>query len=52
MNNTRRFFLLETGSHNKKYKDLVVRIAGFSVYFVEMHRTGQNDLISRTELSM
>ena len=31
------------------YKDLVVRIAGFSVYFVEMHRTGQNDLISRTE---
>ena len=35
-----------------KYKDLVVRIAGFSVYFVEMHRTGQNDLISRTELSM
>lgn len=36
----------------EKYKDLVVRIAGFSVYFVEMHRTGQNDLISRTELSM
>ena len=35
-----------------KYKDLVVRIAGFSVYFVEMHRTGQNDLISRTELNM
>ncbi len=35
-----------------KYKDLVVRIAGFSVYFVEMHTTGQNDLISRTELSM
>jgi len=34
------------------YKDLVVRIAGFSVYFVEMHRSGQNDLISRTELSM
>ncbi|MBR6311932.1 MAG: hypothetical protein IKR51_03035, partial [Oscillospiraceae bacterium] len=36
----------------EKYKDLVVRIAGFSVFFVEMHRTGQNDLISRTELSM
>ena len=36
----------------EEYKDLVVRIAGFSVYFVEMHRTGQNDLISRTELSL
>jgi len=34
------------------YKDLVVRIAGFSVYFVEMHRAGQNDLINRTELSL
>ena len=36
----------------EQYKDLVVRIAGFSVYFVEMHRNGQNDVISRTELSM
>jgi formate C-acetyltransferase len=34
------------------YKDLVVRIAGFSVYFIEMHRAGQNDLISRTELML
>ena len=34
------------------YKNLVVRIAGFSVYFVEMHTSGQNDLISRTELSI
>lgn len=31
------------------YQDLVVRIAGFSVYFVEMHTAGQNDVISRTE---
>ncbi|MCF0120602.1 MAG: hypothetical protein HUJ65_03095, partial [Oscillospiraceae bacterium] len=36
----------------EEYKNLVVRIAGFSVYFVEMHTAGQNDLISRTELSM
>ena len=34
------------------YKDLVVRVAGFSAYFVELHITGQNDLISRTELNM
>ena len=31
------------------YKDLVVRIAGYSAYFVELNRDQQNDLISRTE---
>jgi formate C-acetyltransferase len=35
-----------------KHKELVVRVAGFSAYFVELHPTGQNDLIRRTELSM
>jgi formate C-acetyltransferase len=35
-----------------KYKNLVVRVAGFSAYFVELHSTGQADLISRTELNM
>jgi formate C-acetyltransferase len=34
------------------YKNLVVRVAGFSAYFVELHITGQNDLISRTVLEM
>ncbi len=31
------------------YRDLVVRIAGFSAYFVEMSADLQNDIISRTE---
>jgi formate C-acetyltransferase len=31
------------------YRDLVVRIAGFSAYFVELSNDCQNDLISRTE---
>lgn len=35
-----------------EYKNLVVRVAGFSAFFVELHISGQNDLISRTELSM
>ena len=35
-----------------KHKNLVVRVAGFSAYFVELHPTGQNDLIRRTELAM
>ncbi len=36
----------------EEYRDLVVRVAGFSAYFVELHITGQNDLISRTVLEM
>jgi formate C-acetyltransferase len=35
-----------------EYKNLVVRIAGFSAYFVEMHRDAQEDLINRTELAV
>jgi formate C-acetyltransferase len=35
-----------------KYKNLVVRVAGFSSYFVELHISAQNDLISRTELNL
>jgi formate C-acetyltransferase len=34
-----------------KYNDLVVRIAGYSAYFVELSPELQNDLIERTELS-
>ena len=33
------------------YKDLLVRIAGYSAYFVELSRELQDDLIGRTELS-
>jgi formate C-acetyltransferase len=35
----------------EKYKDLVVRIAGYSAYFTELSSELQNDLIGRTELS-
>ena len=34
------------------YKNLIVRVAGFSVYFVELHENNQNDLIRRTEHSI
>ena len=44
--------LREAQKNPDNYKNLVVRVAGFSAYFVELHETGQNDLISRTELSM
>jgi formate C-acetyltransferase len=31
------------------YKDLVVRIAGYSAYFVELDKDMQDDIISRNE---
>lgn len=34
------------------YRDLVVRIAGFSAYFVELYKASQDDIIRRTELNL
>jgi pyruvate formate-lyase/glycerol dehydratase family glycyl radical enzyme len=36
----------------KAYRDLVVRIAGYSAYFVELGPALQNDIIARTENSL
>lgn len=44
--------LKEAQDRPDKHKDLVVRVAGFSAYFVELAQDGQNDLIRRTELQM
>jgi formate C-acetyltransferase len=38
--------------NHEEYRDLVVRVAGFSAYFIELHVDGQEDLIRRTELAM
>ena len=38
--------------HPENYQDLVVRIAGFSAYFVEVYKEAQDDLIRRTEMSV
>jgi formate C-acetyltransferase len=46
-----RDMMLAAQREPDKYKDLVVRIAGYSAYFVELSRELQNDLIGRTELS-
>jgi formate C-acetyltransferase len=35
-----------------EYRDLVVRVAGFSAYFVELYEDMQNDLISRNAIQM
>ena len=36
--------------HPENYQDLVVRVAGFSAYFVEVFKESQDDLIRRTEM--
>jgi formate C-acetyltransferase len=36
----------------EEYRDLVVRIAGFSAYFIELYKASQEDIIRRTELSL
>ena len=33
----------------EEYKNLVIRIAGFSAYFVELAKSLQDDLITRTD---
>jgi pyruvate-formate lyase len=46
-----RDMMLAAQKNPEKYNDLVVRIAGYSAYFVELSPELQNDLIGRTELS-
>lgn len=41
--------LKEAQADPVKHKDLVVRIAGYSAYFVELNEDCQNDIISRSE---
>ncbi len=36
----------------EEYKDLIVRIAGFSAYFVELYKGMQDDVINRTEVGL
>lgn len=37
--------------HPENYKELVVRVAGFSAYFVTLDKDTQDDIINRTEFS-
>ena len=40
--------LLDAQAHPEEYKDLLVRVAGYTAYFVELGREVQDDIISRT----
>ena len=41
--------LQKAQDHPEEYKDLVVRVAGFSAYFTRLDRGVQNEIIKRTE---
>ena len=42
-------FAAEGKLHPEKHADLIVRVAGFSAYFVDLTQEIQNDIIRRVE---
>ena len=44
-----RATLLDAQKHPENYKDLIVRVAGYSANFVVLAKEVQDDIISRTE---
>lgn len=44
--------LLDAQKHPDEYKNLIVRVAGYSDYFNNLDRALQNEIINRTEQSM
>ena len=42
--------LLDAQKHPERYKDLVVRVAGYSAFFTELCKDVQDEIISRTIL--
>lgn len=47
-----RDVLLEAQKQPEDYHDLVVRVAGFSAYFVQLSKQVQDEIIARTELNV
>jgi len=43
--------LLDAKVHPEKHRDLIVRVAGYSAYFIELDPFVQDEIISRTEFS-
>ncbi|MBQ8831150.1 MAG: formate C-acetyltransferase/glycerol dehydratase family glycyl radical enzyme [Oscillospiraceae bacterium] len=43
--------LIAAQKNPENYRDLLVRVAGYSAYFVELNRALQDDIIGRTSLS-
>jgi len=44
--------LLDAQEHPENYRDLIVRVAGYSAYFVDLGKGVQDDIIRRTEVAI
>ena len=44
--------LLDAKAHPERYQDLIVRVAGYSAYWVFLTSEVQDDIISRTEQAL
>jgi pyruvate-formate lyase len=44
-----REMLVEAQKHPEKHRDLIVRVAGYSAYFVSLGKAVQDEIIGRTE---
>jgi pyruvate-formate lyase len=44
--------LVAAQNYPEKYADMIVRVAGFSAYFVDLSRGLQDHIIARTEQSL
>ena len=45
-----RDILIDAQKHPEDHKDLLVRVAGYSAFFVELGKDIQDDIIQRTEI--
>lgn len=43
--------LLDAQAHPDKHKDLLIRVAGYTAFFVELGKETQDEIIGRTEIS-
>ena len=43
--------LLDAQKHPENYKGLLIRVAGYTAYFVELGKEVQDDIIARTSYS-
>ena len=44
--------LLDAQKHPEKYRELVVRVAGYSAYYVQLSKAIQDEIMARTEHEM
>ena len=43
--------LIDAQNHPEQYKDLVVRVAGYSAFYTTLAKETQDNIIARTEMS-